>query len=124
MKNISPKPPVRVPLVADFNLTPIESAIIEIRAAAKNTTRGKQIETSGKTKEQQSIDYWNLVGPVRLYGNKRGQKSREPVDFVLHILNAVVVENGKFVWQIPNGPIFDNLFALIPDLKAAREKVK
>ncbi len=106
MKNISPKPPVRVPLVADFNLTPIESAIIEIRAAAKNTTRGKQIETSGKTKEQQSIDYWNLVGPVRLYGNKRGQK------------------NGKFVWQIPNGPIFDNLFALIPDLKAAIEKVK
>ncbi|NEU98882.1 hypothetical protein [Bradyrhizobium uaiense] len=124
MKNISPKPPIRVPLVVDFNLIPIESAIDEVRAGLKGTPQGKEIEANGKTKEQQDLDYWRLIGPVRLYGTERGQKSRKLINFMLYVVNAVTLESGRLIWTIPNGPVFDDLFVMAPDLRSAIQKIK
>jgi hypothetical protein len=115
---------VRVPLIPDFNLVPIEQALAMVRDQTKGSAFSKSIASG--TRESELLVYFAFLKDklLRLYGSRKGENQRRPAPDMTAIVSQRF-EAGKVVvdCQIPHtahyskNVTYERLYVLRPDLE-------
>jgi hypothetical protein len=128
-KNNPPKR-IRVPLVKDFNLIDLLTAIRAVRDGISGTAIAATLESPAKTDEGLITIYASVFerNNVRIYGTKRGTNGPRKAlnDLYFAILGRLALENGSIILRDPRTPniCYENLYALRPDVDALISKIR